>query len=58
MSRTIRNIPTSMGRGFRKPKGRKAWAMRGEIRPKAIPPTDWDDIPISAYREAFHQLSH
>lgn len=58
MSRTYRNIPTSMSRGFRKPKGRKAWAMRGEIRPKAIPPTDWDDLPISASREVFHQLSH
>jgi hypothetical protein len=57
MSRTIRNVP-NMGRGFRKPKCKKAWAMKGEIRPKAIPPTDWDDLPISAYREAFHQLSH
>lgn len=58
MSRTYRNVPSAMGRGFRKPKCKKAWAMKGQIRPKALPPTDWDDLPISAWREMFHHVQH
>lgn len=48
MSRTIKTVPTWLV--FRRPAGYRA-AVRNHARPAAIPPSDWDDKPVAAYRE-------
>lgn len=43
MSKTYKNYPFNTY--HRNPKGRKK-AIQNGCRPKAIPPSSWDDIPI------------
>ena len=56
MSRTYRN-PASKSSIFRKPRHKGALVAASDeygIRKKAIPPTDYDDIPKSGIHEDFH----
>ena len=58
MSRTIRDIryagPFRKPRGFRRMRLAMAeLAQAGGIRPKAVPPSDWDDLPVAAWREMY-----
>lgn len=54
MSRTTRNIPC---RWLRRPAHRRALIARDSelpIRFRAVPPTDWSDIPVAARKEVKH----
>lgn len=56
MSRTYRN-PASKNSIFRKPRHKGALVAASDeygIRKKAIPPTDYDDIPVAGIHEDFH----
>jgi hypothetical protein len=41
MSRTYKKHPYSYSRS---PKGKRSVMQEGDVRPKAIPPDDWDDL--------------
>ena len=58
MSRTVRNIryagPFRKPRGFRQMRRQMAeLAEAGGIRPKAGPPSDWDDLRVAAWSEVY-----
>lgn len=53
MSRTVRNS-ISLTRMNRKPRCKSALRAKYDeygIRPGAVPPTDYDDLPVSAWAE-------
>lgn len=55
MSRTYRN-PQALNKMFRKPRHKSALKAKTDeygIRPGAVPPTDYDDKQLSAFREDF-----
>ena len=55
MSRTYRN-PIAANRLYRKPRCKGALVAASDeygIRKGAIPPTDYDDLPVSAWDEDF-----
>ncbi len=46
MGKTIRNTE---GKWLRTPKGNRG--RKNNLRPKAVPPTDWDDLDVAGYSE-------
>ena len=55
MSRTYRN-PIAANRFFRKPRHKRALTAASDeygIRKGAIPPTDYSDLPLSAWKEDY-----
>ena len=54
MGKTVR-YASSEKKQYRKPK--RNGARKGEVRPKALPPNEYDDLTIAANEENWH-LSH
>lgn len=55
MGKTVRFNPENKGKKgdqFRNP--RRNRAVKGEVRPKALPPSSFDDVGFSAYDENWH----
>lgn len=55
MGKTVRFDPRNKGKKgslFRNPKRNRA--VKGEVRPKSVPPDSLDDVLFSAYEEDWH----
>lgn len=55
MGKTVRFNPENKGKKgdqFRHP--RRNRAVKGEVRPKSVPPDSFDDVLFSAYEEDWH----
>ena len=54
MGKTVRFDPSNKGKKGVVRNPRRNRAVKGEVRPNALPPSSFDDVDFSAYEENWH----
>ena len=54
MGKTVRFDPSNKGKKGVVRNPRRNRAVKGEVRPNALPPSSFDDLDFSAYEENWH----